>query len=112
MATLANKRCVPCDGGTPRLKGKALKKIAAQLRGGWKLKKSQRIEKEFKFKNFLQALKFTNAIGKIAERQNHHPDIQLSWGLVKVEIWTHKVNGLTESDFVLAARIDRAPGAS
>lgn len=103
---LALKKCIPCDGGTPRLTGKALKTIAAQLPPGWKVVKSHHLEKQFKFKNFVKALAYTNRVGKLAEKLQHHPDIFLAWGEVKLKIWTHKIDGLTESDFILAAKAD------
>ena len=107
MSKLAEKDCVPCKGGVPPLKGQALTKIRKQLNGHWKVIKGHHLEKEYDFKDFKQALAFTNRVGKLAEAQGHHPDIYLAWGKVKVTIWTHKVDGLTESDFVLAARADR-----
>ena len=107
MTALAEKKCVPCDGGAPRLEGARLDELAKQLRSGWKVVKQHHLECEFKFKNFREALDFTNKVGELAEAQGHHPDIYLAWGQVKVTIWTHKIDGLTESDFVLAAKIDK-----
>ena len=103
---LAKKECKPCDGGTPALKGDALKQMQNQLNGGWKLLNEQRLEKEFKFPDFRHVLEFVNRVGDIAEEQNHHPDIYFTWGQARIQIWTHKINGLTESDFVLAAKIE------
>jgi 4a-hydroxytetrahydrobiopterin dehydratase len=103
---LAKKECKPCDGGTPPLKGDALKQIQNRLDGGWKVVDEQRLEKEFKFPDFRHALEFVNRVGDVAEEQNHHPDIYFTYGQAKIQIWTHKINGLTESDFVLAAKID------
>jgi 4a-hydroxytetrahydrobiopterin dehydratase len=94
------------DGGTPRLNGVALRKIHRQLGGGWKVVDERRLEKKFKFPDFLKALRFTNRVGKIAEAQGHHPDIFLAYGKVRLQISTHKINGLTESDFILAAKIN------
>jgi 4a-hydroxytetrahydrobiopterin dehydratase len=107
MAALAEKECVPCKGGVPALKGEDLQRLKRELDRGWQIVQEHQLEREFKFKNFLEALNFTNRVGELAEAQNHHPDIYLTWGKVKVTIWTHKVDGLTESDFVLAAKIDR-----
>ena len=107
MAVLAEKECVPCKGGVPALKGEDLQRLKRELDVGWQIVRDHQLEREFKFKNFLEALNFTNRVGELAEAQNHHPDIYLTWGKVKVTIWTHKVDGLTESDFVLAAKIDR-----
>jgi 4a-hydroxytetrahydrobiopterin dehydratase len=106
MATLAERECVPCKGGTPALSGQALAELAGQLGGGWKVVAEHQLEKEYSFKNFREALDFTNRIGALAEAQGHHPDIYLAWGKVKATIWTHKVDGLTESDFVFAAKVD------
>ncbi len=89
-----------------RLGGAELDKLARQLPEGWQVMNGHHLEKEFKFKDFRQALNFTNAIGELAEAQGHHPDIYLAWGKVKLTIWTHKVDGLTESDFILAAKAD------
>ena len=89
-----------------RLGGAELDKLARQLPEGWQVMNAHHLEKEFKFKDFRQALNFTNAIGELAEAQSHHPDIYLAWGTVKLTVWTHKVDGLTESDFILAAKAD------
>ena len=107
MSALAEKDCVPCKGGVPPLKGSELAQLAAELGGGWQAIREHHLEKEFKFKDFREALDFTNRIGEVAEAQGHHPDIFLGWGKVKVTICTHKIDGLTESDFVLAAKIDK-----
>jgi len=107
MAGLAEKDCVPCKGGVPPLKGKDLTRLAGELRDGWRVVDEHHLEKEFTFPDFRQALGFTNKVGELAEAQNHHPDIFLGWGRVKLTIWSHKINGLTESDFVLAAKADQ-----
>jgi 4a-hydroxytetrahydrobiopterin dehydratase len=103
---LAQKECQACEGGTPALKGDVLKKMQGQLDGGWRVLDEQRLEKEFKFKDFRGALDFVNRVGEVAEKQNHHPDIYFTWGQARIQIWTHKINGLTESDFILAAKLD------
>ncbi|MBA3721153.1 MAG: 4a-hydroxytetrahydrobiopterin dehydratase [Parachlamydiaceae bacterium] len=103
---LANQKCIPCSGLTPKLKGKEIQELFKQLKPGWKLEEDRHLEKEYQFPDFAQALKFTNDIGKIAEKEGHHPDIYLSWGKVKLKIWTHKINGLSNSDFILAAKCD------
>ncbi len=103
---MAEKECLPCKGGMPPLGGKALSDLSAQLGGGWKAVNGHHLEKEYKFKDFREALAFTNKVGALAEAQGHHPDIYLAWGKVKLTIWTHKIDGLTESDFVLAAKAD------
>jgi 4a-hydroxytetrahydrobiopterin dehydratase len=107
MAALAEKECVPCKGGVTPLKGNDLTRLASELNPGWKVVQEHHLEREFKFKDFREALTFTNKVGELAEQQGHHPDIYLSWGKVKVTIWTHKVDGLTESDFVFAAKVDK-----
>ena len=107
MSQLAEKECVPCKGEVPPLKGLQLTSVARELNGGWQVVKEHHLEKEYKFKDFRQALEFTNKVGELAEAQGHHPDIYLGWGKVKLTIWTHKIDGLTESDFVLAAKADR-----
>lgn len=107
MSELAEKECVPCQGGVPPLKGEELLKLHEQLGNGWKLVDEHHIEKEYKFKNFREALDFTNRVGELAEEQGHHPDIYLSWGKVRLRLFTHKIDGLTESDFVFAAKADR-----
>jgi 4a-hydroxytetrahydrobiopterin dehydratase len=104
---LANRNCVPCKGGIPPLKGEMLQQYQNQLAGDWKVVDEQRLEKTYKFKNFRQALDFTVQVGELAENVNHHPDIFLAWGQVKLQIWTHKIGGLSESDFILAAKADR-----
>jgi 4a-hydroxytetrahydrobiopterin dehydratase len=106
MADLAQKECVPCKGGVPPLKGDELKKLTQQLGNGWQVVNEHHLEKDFKFKDFRAALDFTNRVGELAEQQNHHPDIYLAWGKVNLTLWTHKIDGLTESDFVFAAKVN------
>ncbi|EEF59386.1 4a-hydroxytetrahydrobiopterin dehydratase [Pedosphaera parvula] len=106
MNELAQKECVPCKGGMPPLKGFELNKLADQLGNGWQVIHEHHLEKDYKFKNFKEALAFTNRVGELAEQVNHHPDIYLAWGEVKLTLWTHKIDGLTESDFVFAAKAD------
>ena len=106
MVALAEKECVPCKGGVAALKGADLVNLARQLKPGWRVTDEHHLEKEYKFEDFREALAFTNKVGELAEAQGHHPDIYLAWGKVKLTIWTHKIDGLTESDFVLAAKAD------
>jgi 4a-hydroxytetrahydrobiopterin dehydratase len=106
-ASLADEMCIPCSGGVPAVKGAELAALADSLGGNWRVVEEHHLEKEFTFPDFAQALAFTNRIGAIAEAEGHHPDIYLAWGKVRVTIWTHKVDGLTRADFVLAAKIDR-----
>jgi 4a-hydroxytetrahydrobiopterin dehydratase len=105
---LAEKTCVPCRGGIPPLKGEQLAKLVQQLGGHWKVVDEHHVEKEYLFKNFREALDFTNVLGEIAEQEGHHPDILLTWGKVRVVIYSHKIDGLTESDLILAAKYDEA----
>ena len=107
MSELAEKECVPCRGGIPPLKGQALAELLKKLGNNWEVINEHHLERAFTFKNFREALAYTNKVGELAEAQGHHPDIFLAWGQVKVTIWTHKIDGLTESDFVLAAKIDK-----
>jgi len=106
MPGLAEKTCVPCKGGVPPLKGDALTSLAKQVEG-WAVVDEHHLKRLFKFPDFREALKFVNRVGELAEEQGHHPDIYLAWGKVEITIWTHKVDGLTESDFILAAKINR-----
>lgn len=108
MNALADKDCIPCKGGVAPLKGEELERLLAQLPPGWRVIDGRQLDKEYTFKNFLDALAFTNRVGELAESQGHHPDILLAWGRVRLTIWTHKVGGLTESDFILAAKADKA----
>lgn len=105
---LAAMECVPCKGGVPPLEGKELDDLLSALGGDWRVIEGHHLAKEYRFKNFREALGFTNAVGELAEQQGHHPDIFLAWGKVGLTIWTHKIDGLTESDFVFAAKADRA----
>lgn len=106
---LAAKSCVPCKGGVPPLKGSQLTELRGRLKPGWMVMGEHHLEKEYSFKNFREALDFTNKVGAVAEEQKHHPDIYLAWGKVKLLLWTHKIDGLTESDFIFAAKIDQIP---
>ena len=107
MSDLAKKSCIPCRGGVPPLKGAQLADLQEKLKNDWKIINEHHLEKEYSFKNFKEALDFTIKVGELAENQDHHPDIFLTWGKVKVTIWTHKIDGLTESDFIFAAKTDR-----
>lgn len=109
MKKLADKKCIPCTGGVPALKGKALKALHTQV-PKWSVVKHHHLTRGFTFPDFKSALKFVNRVGALAEKQGHHPDIFLAWGKAEVTMWTHKVDGLTESDFIMAAKIDRLAG--
>lgn len=107
MSQLADKKCLPCQGGQPALPEKEAAELLRQLSAGWQIIEHHHLEKEYKFKNFKDALAFTNQVGALAESVNHHPDIYLAWGKVKLTLWTHKIDGLTEGDFIFAAQVDR-----
>jgi 4a-hydroxytetrahydrobiopterin dehydratase len=105
MTELASKTCVPCKGGVPPLKGEQLDALRQQV-PEWEVVEEHHLRRHFRFKNFPEALDFVNKVGELAEEQGHHPDIYLGWGRVEVTVWTHKINGLTESDFIFAAKVD------
>ena len=106
MSDLASKTCVPCRGGVPPLKGQQLADFQKQL-PGWDVVDEHHLTKTYKFPDFRKALAFVNKVGDVAEEQGHHPNICFTWGKVEITIYTHAINGLTESDFILAAKIDR-----
>ena len=110
MASLASKTCVPCRGGVPPLKGQELAALQKQV-PEWQVVNEHHIVRQFKFPDFKQALAFVNRVGELAETQGHHPDILLAWGKAEITLWTHKIDGLTESDFIMAAKIDRLFGS-
>ena len=105
--SLADNTCVPCRGGVPSLESARVQELLGQLEKGWELNSAGHIERLYSFNNFAEALAFVNRVGAVAEAEGHHPDLYLAWGKCKVEIWTHKINGLTESDFFMAAKADR-----
>jgi 4a-hydroxytetrahydrobiopterin dehydratase len=107
MSELAGKECIPCRGGIPPLSESESIALLGKLGNDWRVVDNHHLEKEFEFTDFRQALDFTNRVGELAEAQGHHPDIHLAWGKVRLTIWTHKIDGLTESDFILAAKADR-----
>ncbi|HBJ46096.1 MAG TPA: 4a-hydroxytetrahydrobiopterin dehydratase [Deltaproteobacteria bacterium] len=107
MSVLAQETCIPCRDGVPPLKGEELDALQEKLGNGWQIINEHHLEKEYIFADFRQALDFTVKVGEVAENQDHHPDIYLAWGKVKLTIWTHKIDGLTESDFILAAKADQ-----
>jgi 4a-hydroxytetrahydrobiopterin dehydratase len=106
MAGLADKQCVPCEKGAEPLEGEDIRRLSKELAPEWYVAEKHHLEREFTFEDFRQALDFVNEVGELAEEQGHHPDIYLSYGKVKIQLWTHKINGLHENDFILAAKID------
>ena len=105
MTELASKTCVLCKGGVPPLKGEQLDPLWQQV-PEWEVVEEHHLRRSFRFNNFREALGFVNKVGELAEEQGHHPDICFGWGRVEVLVWTHKINGLTESDFIFAAKVD------
>jgi 4a-hydroxytetrahydrobiopterin dehydratase len=108
LKPLESMRCVPCEDGSSPLHGGSLTDLKSRLGGNWTVINEHHLEKTYRFKNFREALDFTHAVGELAEQEGHHPEITLTWGRVTVRIWTHKVDGLTENDFVLAAKAEQA----
>jgi 4a-hydroxytetrahydrobiopterin dehydratase len=106
MENLAQKKCIPCSGDVPRLKGKGIYRYLQKVKE-WKVINEHHLTRQYTFPDFKTALDFVNKVGSIAERENHHPDICLSWGEVSINIYTHKIDGLFENDFILAAKIDQ-----
>jgi 4a-hydroxytetrahydrobiopterin dehydratase len=109
--SLANKKCVPCQGGVPPLKGGDLKGFLEELGGGWVHVNEHHLVKTYTFENFVQSMAFSNKVANVSEEQGHHPEIHISYNTVMIELWTHKIDGLTESDFILAAKFDTLLGA-
>ena len=106
MSELASRQCVPCRGGVPPLAAEEIAKLKTQLEG-WEVVNEHHLRKEYKFEDFKETQAFVSQVGELAEEQWHHPDICYGWGRAEITIWTHKIDGLTESDFILAAKIDK-----
>lgn len=111
IMALAEKTCLPCRGGVPPLNAAEIEQLLSQLRG-WQVVGGKKLVRSIRLENFAQSLELANRIGNIAEEQRHHPDLLVRWGELRIELWTHKIDGLTESDFILAAKIDQISSAS
>ena len=105
MSHLANKKCVPCNADTPTLREDEILELAAGV-PGWEVVEGHHLRRRYSFRNFRDALRFVNRIGEIAEEEGHHPDLGFGWGYAEVRVWTHAIDGLSENDFVLAAKVD------
>lgn len=103
---LTQKHCQPCEGGMPPLTEEEAKELLKQIQG-WELVEGKKIRKVFEFKNFKQAMEFVNTVAAIAEQEGHHPDIHISWNKVTLELWTHAIKGLSENDFIVAAKVEK-----
>ncbi len=106
--SLADNKCVPCRGGVPPMELTRARALLDELEPGWALNDEGHLERCYEFGNFVDAMSFANRVAEIAEAERHHPDLHIAWGECRVEIWTHKIGGLTDSDFYLAAKADRA----
>ena len=106
--SLADQKCIPCRGGVPPMERHAAEALLGELGEAWQLNADGHLERAYKFKNFRQAMALANEVADIAEAEGHHPDLYIAWGQCRVEVWTHKIEGLTESDFYFAAKADRA----
>lgn len=109
--SLADQKCIPCRGGVPPMARDKAEALLSELGNGWQLNAEGHLERAYDFQGFRQPMAFANRIADIAEAEGHHPDLHIAWGQCRVEIWTHKINGLTESDFYFAAKVDRALAA-
>ena len=109
MSELAQMECVPCKGGVPPMTAEQIEPWLKRLGADWNVVESHHLQKEYRFKDFRKALTFTNGVGELAEQIGHHPDLHLAWGKVGVTIWTHKIGGLSESDFIFAAKVEALP---
>jgi len=108
----AQRKCVPCEGGTPKLEPAAVDEALRSLDGWDAQEASTRIHKHYRFKDFVQAMKFVNALAAVAEGEGHHPDFTVHWNAVDVTLWTHAIGGLSENDLIVAAKLDRLPEAA
>lgn len=110
MEELSGKKCEPCQGGVEPLQGREIEPYLDQVDDGWEVVDDHHIKREFDFEDFQEALEFVNRVGKIAEEEGHHPNIEFTWGEATIKIYTHKIDGLHENDFILASKIDEVYG--
>jgi 4a-hydroxytetrahydrobiopterin dehydratase len=103
---LRQKKCVPCEIGTPPMPAAEAEKLLTEIYGDWKIMDGKKLKRNFRFDDFVQAMAFVNRVAGIAEREGHHPDIHLFYNKLTLEFWTHASGGLTENDFILAAKLD------
>ena len=106
MPTLAEKKCVPCEGGTPPLQENQIQEYLGQLQGEWEVEDSKKIKRKFEFKTFKEAIDFVNKVADLAEEENHHPNIRIYYNKVVIELTTHAIGGLSENDFIMASKIE------
>ncbi|HEX2921449.1 MAG TPA: 4a-hydroxytetrahydrobiopterin dehydratase [Bacteroidales bacterium] len=103
---LAEKKCIPCEGNVPALGENEINEFRSQISADWKIVDNRKIKREFSFVNYKHTIDFVNRVAGIAEEEGHHPDMYVFFGRVEIELWTHSIGGLTENDFILAAKID------
>ena len=106
MSTTAQRHCTPCERGAKPLQSEALEKYVDQLGEDWAVVDGKRLQKEFHFNDFKETWAFVDLVAELAEEENHHPNIEFTWGRATITLWTHKIDGLHENDFIMAARID------
>lgn len=104
---LQQKKCEPCSGSTPALEGRQIEEYKQQVNSEWKVIDQHHLQRDFSFDDFQQALDFVNRVGEVAESEQHHPDIYLTYGQAQVKLWTHAIDGLSENDFIMAAKVDQ-----
>lgn len=103
----SEKKCVPCEGGTKPLASEEIREYLAELKTPWEVFEDKKIRREFRFKNFVKAMAFVDCVADIAEAEDHHPDIHIHYNRVVLELWTHAIGGLSENDFIVAAKIEK-----
>jgi len=104
---LTSKKCVPCEGGTPPLAEDKINEFLSQVDSAWVVFENKKIKRKLKFKDFVEAMAFVNKVADLAEEEGHHPDIHIYWNKVNLDLWTHAIGGLSDNDFIIAAKIDK-----